>query len=69
MNIRAVFRAGITFFREVIPGGTIAPGTPPRDRIDRILTATAREFAATLVTRDRAMLAYGEKGNVSVLAC
>jgi PIN domain nuclease of toxin-antitoxin system len=36
---------------------------------DRILIATAREFAAPLVTRDREMLAYGEAGNVSVLAC
>jgi PIN domain nuclease of toxin-antitoxin system len=35
---------------------------------DRILIATARELAATLVTRDREMLAYGETGNVSVLA-
>ena len=45
------------------------PGTPPHDPMDRILRATARELAATLVTRDREMLAYGEKGNVSVLAC
>ena len=37
--------------------------------MDRILLATARELAATLVTRDRAMLAYGETGNVSVLGC
>ena len=34
----------------------------------RILIATARELAATLAARDRAMIAYGEKGNVSVLA-
>ena len=61
--------AGITFFREVIPGGTIVPGTPPRDRTDRVLLATARDLAATLVTRDREMLAYGEKRNVSVLGC
>ena len=45
------------------------PGTPPRDPMDRILIATARELAATLVTRDRAIIAYGEQGNVSVLAC
>ena len=29
----------------------------------------ALELAATLVTRDRAIIAYGEMGNVSVLAC
>jgi hypothetical protein len=34
-----------------------------------ILIATAREFVATLVTRERAMLAYGETRNVSVVAC
>jgi len=37
--------------------------------MDRILLAIAREFGATPVTRDREMLAYGEQGNVSVLAC
>jgi hypothetical protein len=31
--------------------------------------ARDRELAATLVTRDREMLAYGETGNVSVVAC
>jgi PIN domain nuclease of toxin-antitoxin system len=45
------------------------PGMPPRDPMDCILIATARELAATLVTRDRAIIAYGETGNVSVLAC
>jgi hypothetical protein len=33
------------------------------------LIATARELAATLVTRDREIIAYGEQGNVSVMAC
>jgi len=32
-----------------------------RDPTDRILIATARELAATLGTRDREMLAYGEQ--------
>jgi PIN domain nuclease of toxin-antitoxin system len=58
---------------ELSPGILIAssflPGTPPRDPMDRILIATARELAATLVTRDRAILAYGETGNVSVVGC
>jgi hypothetical protein len=38
-------------------------------RDDLILIATARELAATLVTRGRAILAYAETGNVSVVAC
>jgi PIN domain nuclease of toxin-antitoxin system len=54
---------------EILIAASFLPGTPPRDPGDRILLATARELAATLVTRDRAMLAYGERGNVSVLAC
>jgi hypothetical protein len=34
-----------------------------------MLSATAHELAATPVTRDREIIAYGEQGNVSVLAC
>jgi PIN domain nuclease of toxin-antitoxin system len=54
---------------DILIAASFLPGTPPNDPADRILLATARELAATLVTRDRAMIAYGEKGNVSVLAC
>jgi PIN domain nuclease of toxin-antitoxin system len=54
---------------EILIAASFLPGTPPRDPMDRILIATAREFAATLVTRDRAIIAYGEQGNVSVVAC
>ena len=54
---------------DILIAASFLPGTPPRDPMDRILLATARELAAALVTRDREMLAYGEKGNVSVLAC
>ena len=54
---------------EILIAASFLPGTPPRDPMDRILIATARELAATLVTRDREMLAYGEKGNVSVVGC
>src|SRR3954468_1448748 len=55
------------------PGIMIAsaflPGEQPSDPADRILLATARDLGATLVTRDRAILAYGESGQVSTLAC
>lgn len=54
---------------DILIASSFLPGTPPRDPMDRILIATARELAATLVTRDREMLAYGERGNVSVMAC
>ena len=45
------------------------PGKPPNDPTDRIIAATARELGATLITRDRALLAYGEQGHVSVVEC
>ena len=45
------------------------PGSPTGDPADRILAATAREYGFTLVTRDRALLAYGEQGHIRALAC
>jgi PIN domain nuclease of toxin-antitoxin system len=58
---------------ELTPDTLIAssylPGMPPRDPIDRILIATARELAATLVTRDRAIIAFGAQGHVRVAGC
>ena len=45
------------------------PGRPPRDPADRILAATARDIGATLITRDRALLAYGAQGHISTMAC
>lgn len=40
-----------------------------RDPMDRILIATAREHDLTVVTRDRAILAYGAAGHVKTLEC
>jgi PIN domain nuclease of toxin-antitoxin system len=54
---------------DILIASSFLPGTPPRDPMDRILIATARELAATLVTRDRAIIAYGELGHVRVVAC
>src|SRR4051795_12986899 len=54
---------------DILIASSFLPGTPPRDPMDRILIATARELAATLVTRDRAIIAYGEQGHVKVVAC
>ncbi len=54
---------------DILIAASFLPGTPPRDPADRILLATARDLGATLITRDRALLAYGEEGNVSVLGC
>lgn len=54
---------------DILMSSSLLPGKPPRDPADRILLATARDLGATLVTRDRAILAYGESGQVSTLAC
>jgi PIN domain nuclease of toxin-antitoxin system len=54
---------------DILIASSFLPGTPPRDPMDRILIATARDLGATLVTRDRAILAYGKSGQVSTLAC
>lgn len=45
------------------------PQLAHKDPIDRILIATAREHDLTIITRDRAILAYGAAGHVRTLAC
>lgn len=54
---------------DILIASSFLPGRLPRDPADRILVATARDLGATLVTRDREILAYGESGQVSTLAC
>jgi PIN domain nuclease of toxin-antitoxin system len=54
---------------DILLDSSFLPGNPPRDPADRILLATARDLGATLVTRDRAILEYGEAGHVNVMAC
>jgi len=45
------------------------PGPIHKDPADRILVATAREQALTLVTRDRHLLDYGDRGYICAIAC
>lgn len=54
---------------DLLIASSFLPGQPPRDPADRIIAATARECGATLITRDRALLDYGEQGHVRVVAC
>lgn len=54
---------------DLLIASSYLPGNPPRDPFDRIIAATARELGATLLTRDRVLLDYGEQGHVSVMAC
>jgi len=54
---------------EVLIASSFLPGAPPNDPIDRIIIATARHENRQVVTRDRAMLAYGAAGHVGYIAC
>jgi PIN domain nuclease of toxin-antitoxin system len=54
---------------EILIAASFLPGKPPRDPADRILLATARDLGATLITRDRELLAYGADGHVSAVEC
>ncbi len=54
---------------ELLIASSYLPGKPPRDPVDRIIVATARDLGATLITRDRALLDYGEQGHVRVVEC
>jgi PIN domain nuclease of toxin-antitoxin system len=54
---------------DILIASSFLPGTPPRDPADRIILATARDLGATLITRDRLLLQYGEDGQVSTIPC
>ena len=54
---------------EILLRSSSLPGLLNRDPADRILAATAREYGYTVVTRDRALLAYGAEGHIRALAC
>jgi PIN domain nuclease of toxin-antitoxin system len=54
---------------DLLIASSYLPGKPPNDPMDRILAASARELGATLITRDRRLLAYGEQGHIAVVAC
>lgn len=54
---------------DVLIASSFLPGEPPRDPVDRILAATAREFGYSLMTRDRALLDYARQGHLEATAC
>jgi len=54
---------------DILIASSFLPGSPPRDPADRIILATARDVGATLITRDRLLLKYGEAGQVSTIPC
>jgi PIN domain nuclease of toxin-antitoxin system len=67
LDIRNVHLAALS--PDLLIASSFLPGKPPRDPADRIIAATAREFGATLLTRDRVLLGYGAQGHMNVIAC
>ena len=54
---------------DLLIASSFLPGKPAARSGRRIIAPTAREYGATVLTRDRALLRYGEQGHVSVLEC
>ena len=54
---------------DIFIASSFLPQLVHKDPIDRIIIATAREHDLTIITRDRAILAYGAAGHVKALAC
>jgi PIN domain nuclease of toxin-antitoxin system len=54
---------------DLLISSSFLPGEPPRDPVDRIMAATAREYGYTLVTRDRLLLTYAEQGHIQAVGC
>jgi PIN domain nuclease of toxin-antitoxin system len=54
---------------DVLIESALLPNYPNKDPYDRIIAATAREYGYTVLTRDRALLDYAQKGYLSALAC
>lgn len=67
LAIEGVKLAGLS--PDILIASSFLPGEPPRDPADRIIVATARDLGASLITRDRLLLKYGETGQVSTIAC
>jgi PIN domain nuclease of toxin-antitoxin system len=54
---------------DVLMAASFLPGKIHSDPADRIITATAREYGFTLITRDRALLEYARNGHLNALEC
>jgi len=67
LRVQGVELADLT--PRILIGSSYLPGTPPRDPMDRIIAATARENDYRLITRDKHLLAYADAGHLNVLAC
>lgn len=53
----------------ILLNASFLPGDLHGDPADRMMAATAREHGFTLLTRDRALLAYAAEGHLAAIAC
>lgn len=68
----AVSRANLRLVELTAPilvASTALPELDHRDPADRILIASARELGYRIVTRDRVILKYADRGHVMALGC
>lgn len=57
------------FTPEIAIDASYSPGELHGDPGDRIIIATARHMGMPVVTRDRKIIAYADKGHVQVVPC
>lgn len=53
----------------ILLSSTSLPGAPPNDPSDRIIAATARTYRYNLITRDRLLLDYAQRGYLQATPC
>jgi PIN domain nuclease of toxin-antitoxin system len=53
----------------VLIASAALPGDPPRDPADRIISATARAFGYTVITRDEELISYAAAGHIETIRC
>lgn len=54
---------------KIMIGSSFLGSSVPLDPFDRMIIATARNQDATIITRDRKIIAFAEMGNCKVLEC
>ena len=54
---------------DILIASSFLPADSLRDPADKIIAATAREYDYTLLTRDRLLLSYAEKGYLRAIPC
>lgn len=54
---------------EIMIKSSFLEGEPPKDPGDRMIIATANQYDATIITRDKKILAYAAAGNCKALEC